>query len=386
MTVKNSHLGIARRANVLASNPGMIYLDDFRDPTTAKKLTSAIKAITTQPWNIMEVCGGQTHSIIKYGIDQLLPDHINLIHGPGCPVCVTPLAYIDKALAIAAQTEVIFCSFGDMLRVPGSHHDLLSMKAQGADIRIVYTPMDALTIAREHPHKQVVFFGVGFETTAPTTALTAYQAKLQKLSNFSLLICHVRVPPVMKALLNSPHNQVQGFLGAGHVCSIMGYHEYLPLSSQYKIPIVITGFEPVDILHGLYLCIKQLEEHRYQVDNEYRRVVKEQGNQPAQQLMNQVFDVVDRSWRGLGEIADSGLALNVAYDDWNAEQRFSVSAINTQEPLACRSGEVLQGLIKPIQCPEFGLSCTPEHPLGATMVSSEGACAAYYRYRRHQHV
>ncbi len=359
------------------------YLDEFRDPATVKKITAAIKAITTQPWAIMEVCGGQTHSIIKYGIDQMLPEAIKLIHGPGCPVCVTPLAYIDKALAIAAQPNVIFCSFGDMLRVPGSHHDLLSLKAQGADIRIVYTPLDALAIAQAHPDKQVVFFGVGFETTAPTTALAAYQAKQQRLTNFSLLICHVRVPPVMQALLTSPDNQVQGFLGAGHVCSIMGYHEYLPLSAQYKIPIVITGFEPVDILHGLYLCIKQLEQHRYQVENEYSRVVKESGNQPAQQLMSQVFDVVDRSWRGLGEIADSGLALKSDYADWNAEQRFSVDSINTLEPLACRSGEVLQGLIKPAQCAEFGASCTPEHPLGATMVSSEGACAAYYRYRRH---
>ncbi|HEY8157274.1 MAG TPA: hydrogenase formation protein HypD [Methylobacter sp.] len=363
----------------------MNYLDEFRDPATAKKIAAAIKAVTTQPWNIMEVCGGQTHSIIKYGIDQLLPDQISLIHGPGCPVCVTPLAYIDKALAIASQPNVIFCSFGDMLRVPGSHHDLLSLKAQGADIRIVYSPMDALNIAKLNPGKQVVFFGVGFETTAPTTALAAYQAKQQQLDNFSLLICHVRVPPVMQALLDSPDNQVQGFLGAGHVCSIMGYHEYLPLSAHYKIPIVITGFEPVDILHGLYLCIKQLEEHRCQVENEYSRVVKEQGNQAAQQLINQVFDVVDRSWRGLGEIADSGLALKVEYDDWNAEQRFAVAAINTQEPAACRSGEVLQGLLKPAQCAEFGKTCTPEHPLGATMVSSEGACAAYYRYRRHQH-
>ncbi|MFA6163216.1 MAG: hydrogenase formation protein HypD [Methylobacter sp.] len=362
----------------------MKYLDEYRNPETVKKLTTAIKAITTQPWHIMEVCGGQTHSIIKYGIDQLLPDEINLIHGPGCPVCVTPLAYIDKALAIAAQPGVIFCSFGDMLRVPGSHYDLLSLKAQGADIRIVYSPMDALNLAMTNPDKQVVFFGVGFETTAPTTALAAYQAKQLGLKNFSLLICHVRVPPVMQALLNSPNNQVQGFLGAGHVCSVMGYHEYSPLCAQYKIPIVITGFEPVDILHGLYLCIKQLEEKRYQVENEYSRVVSEQGNQPAQQLMQKVLTIVDRNWRGLGEIAASGLALNAEYDPWNAEQRFAVTAINTQEPVSCRSGEVLQGLIKPAQCPEFGTTCTPEHPLGATMVSSEGACAAYYRYRRYQ--
>jgi hydrogenase expression/formation protein HypD len=362
------------------------YLAEYRDPATAKKLVSAIASITTQRWNIMEVCGGQTHSIIKYGIDQLLPDALNLIHGPGCPVCVTPLEYIDKALAIAQLPEVIFCSFGDMLRVPGSQHDLLSLKAQGADIRIVYSPLDSLTIAQQHPDKQVVFFGVGFETTAPATALLAYQAKQLDLKNLSLLVCHVRVPPVMEALLNSPNNQVQGFLGAGHVCSIMGYHEYLPLSAQFQIPIVITGFEPVDILQGIYLCIKQLEDGRFEVENEYSRVVKEQGNLPAQQLMQSVFDIVDRPWRGLGNIAASGLALTSEYSDWNAEQRFSVADINTQESSDCHSGEVLQGLIKPAQCPEFGSRCTPEHPLGATMVSSEGACAAYFRYRRYQHV
>jgi len=364
----------------------MKHLSEYRNPATVKKLTQAIAEVTTQPWQIMEVCGGQTHSIIKHGIDQLLPEKITLIHGPGCPVCVTPLSFIDKALAIAAQPEVIFCSFGDMLRVPGSHQDLLALKAQGADIRVVYSPLDALEIARQHPDRQVVFFGVGFETTAPTTALTAYQAKQAQLKNFSLLSCHVRVPPVMQALLGSPSNQVQGFLGAGHVCSIMGYHEYMPISTQYRIPIVVTGFEPVDILHGLYLCIKQLEEGRYAVENQYSRVVKEQGNQSAQALMQQVFTVVDRSWRGLGEIPSSGLALTSEYSQWDAEQRFAVTAIDTQEPAACRSGEVLQGLLKPSQCAEFGKSCTPEHPLGATMVSSEGACAAYYRYRRNQNV
>ena len=363
----------------------MNYTQAFRNPQLAQHWVSAIKLLTTQRWRIMEVCGGQTHSIIKYGIDQLLADEIELIHGPGCPVCVTPLAYIDKALAIAAQPNVIFCSFGDMLRVPGSQHDLLSLKAQGADIRIVYSPLDALTIAEQSPDKEVVFFGVGFETTAPTTALAAYQAKLRQLKNFSLLICHVRVPPVMQALLATPNHRVQGFLGAGHVCSIMGFHEYLPICEQYQIPIVVTGFEPVDILQGLYFCVKQLEEKRFLVENQYARVVKEEGNLPAQALMQKVFDVVNRNWRGLGEIPESGLALNSDYDDWNAEQRFSVSTINTQEPAACRSGEVLQGLIKPAQCPEFGTTCTPEHPFGATMVSSEGACAAYYRYRQYTH-
>jgi hydrogenase expression/formation protein HypD len=357
----------------------------FRDPAAAKQLSAAIAAITTRPWNIMEVCGGQTHSIIKYGIDQLLPEGVNLIHGPGCPVCVTPLEYIDKALAIAALPNVILCSFGDMLRVPGSRQDLLGLKAAGADVRIVYSPTDALEIARKHPDKEVVFFGVGFETTAPTIGLAAYQAKQSQLNNFSLLVCHVRVPPVIEALLDAPGNRVQGFLGAGHVCTIMGCGEYVPLAERYRVPIVITGFEPVDVLHGLYECIKQLEEGRFEVENAYRRVVREHGNPAAQQLMRQVFDVVDRNWRGLGMIRKGGLALNENYRDFDAERRFSVAAIATEEPIACRSGDVLKGSLKPSQCPEFGVRCTPEKPLGATMVSSEGACAAYYRYRRLQH-
>jgi len=359
------------------------FVDEYRDPKTVKKILQAIESITTQSWRIMEVCGGQTHSIIKHGLDQLLPDQIELIHGPGCPVCVTPLQYIDKALAIAQQPSVIFCSFGDMLRVPGSEHDLLSLKALGADIRIVYSPLDALKLAQQNPDNKVVFFGVGFETTAPTVALAIHQAKLLQLDNFSVLACHVRVPPVMKALLGSKDNTVQGFLGAGHVCTIMGYHEYLPLAERFKIPIVITGFEPVDILQGIYLCIKQLEQGRVTVENQYSRVVKQQGNQPAQQLLQQVFTIVDQQWRGLGEIPQSGLAISEDYADWNAENQFSVTTINTQEPTECRSGDVLKGLLKPEGCAEFGKSCTPEHPLGATMVSSEGACAAYYRYRSH---
>jgi hydrogenase expression/formation protein HypD len=360
----------------------MIAAQAFRDPALAKKILSAIANITTQSWTLMEVCGGQTHSIIKYGIDQLLPENIRLIHGPGCPVCVTPLEYIDKALAIAAQPDIIFCSFGDMLRVPGSQLDLLALKAQGADIRIVYSPLDAIKIAAQNPQRQVVFFAVGFETTAPLTALTAIQAKKLNLNNFSLLVCHVLVPPVMRALLNSPQNQVQGFLAAGHVCAIMGISEYLPITERYQIPIVVTGFEPVDILQGIYQCVQQLESGRFQVENAYSRAVRDSGNPAAQQAMQQVFITIDRSWRGLGEISQSGLALSPEFAPWNAEHRFDVETIKTQEPKACRSGEVLQGLLKPAQCAEFDTSCTPEHPLGATMVSTEGACAAYYRYRR----
>jgi hydrogenase expression/formation protein HypD len=360
----------------------MIASQAFRDPALAKKILSAIANITTQPWTLMEVCGGQTHSIIKHGIDQLLPEQIRLIHGPGCPVCVTPLEYIDKALAIAAQPNIIFCSFGDMLRVPGSQLDLLALKAQGADIRIVYSPLDAIKIAQQNPEREVIFFAVGFETTAPLTALTATQAKQLGLTNFSLLACHVLVPPVMRTLLESPHNQVQGFLAAGHVCAIMGISEYLPIAQHYQIPIVVTGFEPVDILQGIYQCIQQLESGRFEVENAYSRVVRDGGNPAAQQAMQQVFVTVNRSWRGLGEIPQSGLTLSPEFDGWNAEKRFNVATIKTEEPKACRSGEVLQGLIKPAQCPEFGTTCTPEHPLGATMVSTEGACAAYYRYRR----
>jgi hydrogenase expression/formation protein HypD len=354
----------------------------FRDPVVAKQLVATIQHISTQEWAIMEVCGGQTHSIIQYGIDQLLPDNIRLIHGPGCPVCVTPLEYIDKALAIANVPNIIFCSFGDMLRVPSSHQDLLSSKAQGADIRIVYSPLDVLKIAQDNPNREVVFFAVGFETTAPTTALAAQQAKQLGLKNFSLLTCHVCVPPVMQALLASPNCQVQGFLAAGHVCAIMGYGQYHPIAERYRVPIVVTGFEPVDILQGIYQCVQQLEAGRFEVENAYSRVVREQGNPVAQYAMQQVFITVDRNWRGLGNIPQSGLMLAPEFADWNAELKFNVQAVNTQEPVACRSGEVLQGLIKPAQCPEFATTCTPEHPLGATMVSTEGACAAYYRYRR----
>ncbi|NOQ63937.1 MAG: hydrogenase formation protein HypD [Methyloprofundus sp.] len=362
----------------------MKFVDEFRDPQRVKQWVQAIQEITTQPWTIMEVCGGQTHSIIKHGLDQLLPESINLIHGPGCPVCVTPIAYIDKALSIAQEEDVILCSFGDMLRVPGSQDDLLSLKSLGADIRIVYSPLDALVLAEQNPDKKIVFFAVGFETTAPTCAMAVYQAKQRGLTNFYMLACHVRVPPVMQALLDAPDNTVQGFLGAGHVCSIMGYHEYPPISAQYQIPIVVTGFEPVDILQGLFLCIQQLERGEASVENQYKRVVTEQGNLPAQQLMKEVYQVLDRQWRGLGNIAQSGFALSDEYAAWNAEMHFSVADIQSNESRECRSGEILKGLIKPAQCPAFNTRCTPEHPLGATMVSSEGACAAYYHYRRYQ--
>ena len=355
----------------------------FRDPTIAKKLVAEIQANCTQHWNIMEVCGGQTHSIIQHGIDQLLPC-IRLIHGPGCPVCVTPLSYMDKALAIAQLPNIIFCSFGDMLRVPSSHLDLLSAKAQGADIRIVYSPLDALKIAQDHPNREVVFFAVGFETTAPTTALAALQAKKLDLKNFTLLTCHVCVPPIMRALLDSENCQVQGFLAAGHVCSVMGYHQYHAIAENYQVPIVVTGFEPVDVLQGILYCVKQLESGRSQVENAYSRIVREQGNPAAQHAMQQVFIEVNQNWRGLGEIPNSGLNLAPEFNQWNAELKFNVQHLNTEEPKACRSGDVLQGLITPHQCPEFGTTCTPEHPLGATMVSSEGACAAYYRYRRNK--
>jgi hydrogenase expression/formation protein HypD len=359
----------------------MKYLAEFRDPETAHKLAEAIGKMATRPWTLMEVCGGQTHSIMKHGIDRLLPDSIELIHGPGCPVCVTPLEYIDKAIAIAENPKAILCTFGDMLRVPGSGRDLLSVKASGGDVRALYSPLDALRIARNHPERQVVFFSVGFETTAPATAMAAFQAKLAGLPNFSLLVCHVRVPPAMEAILGAPDNRVQGFLAAGHVCTVMGHTEYEPIATAYQVPIVVTGFEPVDILGGIHRCVRQLEEGRFEVANEYGRAVRREGNVPARELMSRVFRVVDRSWRGLGLIRESGLGLSEEYAGLDAERRFEVHTLSVPEPAECRSGQVLQGALKPDRCPAFGTRCTPEHPLGATMVSSEGACAAYYRYR-----
>ena len=360
----------------------MKYVDEYRDRAAAQHYSQAIKKITTRPWAIMEVCGGQTHTIVKYGVDELLPKQITLLHGPGCPVCVTPLELIAKATQIAARPEVIFCSFGDMLRVPGSGSDLFSVKARGGDVRIVYSPIDALQIAKENPEKQVVFFAVGFETTAPANAMAVYQARAQNLENFSVLVSHVLVPPAVEAILSAPDNRTQGFLAAGHVCTVMGYEEYVPLAQKYRVPIVVTGFEPLDILQGIFMCVRQLEEGRAVVENQYLRSVRRQGNLPAQELVAKVFRVVPRKWRGVGEIPQSGLGLQDEYAAYDAESRFGVAAYSIQEDPECISGLVLRGVKKPHECSAFGGRCTPEHPLGATMVSNEGACAAYYRYRR----
>jgi hydrogenase expression/formation protein HypD len=330
----------------------------------------------------MEVCGGQTHAIVKFGIDELLPKQIELIHGPGCPVCVTPLELIDQALEIAARPEVIFTSFGDMLRVPGSTTDLLAVKAKGGDVRIVYSPLDAVKLAAENPSREVVFFGVGFETTAPATAMAVYQAAQKGLRNFSLLISHVLVPPAIEALMSSPNCRVQGFLAAGHVCAVMGYEEYFPLAAKYHVPIVVTGFEPLDILQGVLMTVQQLESGRAEVENQYARAVSRAGNQPAQNLIKTVFKVVPRKWRGIGEIPQSGLGLGAAYAQFDAARKFKVTDHRVEEPAECIAGLILQGLKKPRECSAFGTRCTPEHPFGATMVSGEGACAAYYRYRR----
>jgi hydrogenase expression/formation protein HypD len=360
----------------------MKYLTEFRDGALARKLADEIRAITTRPWAIMEVCGGQTHSIMRNGIDQLLPEGIELIHGPGCPVCVTPLELIDKALAIAARPEVIFTSFGDMLRVPGSEKDLFRIKSEGGDVRIVYSPLDAVALARQHPDKQVVFFGIGFETTAPANAMAVHMAKREQLPNFSMLVSHVLVPPAIDAIMRAPSNRVQAFLAAGHVNSVMGFWQYPTLASTHQVPIVITGFEPLDVLEGIRRTIVHLERGEYVVDNAYERVVTFDGNRAAQDLLEQVFEVTDRTWRGIGTIPKSGWRLSEAYRDYDAEYRFDVTGVRTQESALCRAGEVLQGAIKPSECGAFGKECTPRSPLGATMVSSEGACAAYYNYGR----
>jgi hydrogenase expression/formation protein HypD len=359
------------------------FLDEYRDADLTRKLLADIQKTITRPWTLMEVCGGQTHSIIKSGLDRMLPAEINLIHGPGCPVCVTPLELVDKAIALASRPEVIFTSYGDMLRVPGSSRDLFAVKAAGGDVRIVYSPLDALQIARDNPEKTVVFFAIGFETTAPANAMAVIQARAQDLKNFVVLVSHVTVPAAISALMQSPDVKVDGFLAAGHVCTVMGYWEYEPLAERYKIPIVVTGFEPVDLLHGILDCVRALEAGRYPVLNAYARYVSREGNRPAQAVISRVFETCDRAWRGIGVIPMSGYRLKPEYRSLDAEQRFpEVQAIETKESPLCISGLVLQGIKKPLECPAFGKQCTPQTPLGATMVSSEGACAAYYRYGR----
>ena len=359
----------------------MKYLDEYRDAELVHKGLEEIGRTVTRPWSLMEICGGQTHSIMRHGLDELLPEGIELIHGPGCPVCVTPLELIDKAIAIASRPDVIFTSFGDMLRVPGSDEDLFRTRADGGDVRVVYSPLDAVKLAQQHPDKQVVFFGIGFETTAPANAMSVWQAKQLGVKNYSMLVSHVRVPPAMRAILSSPYNQVQAFLAAGHVCAVMGYWEYPPIAEEFKVPIVVTGFEPVDLVEGILKAVQQLEANRHEVENAYGRAVTKEGNKPAQDLINKVFLECDRKWRGIGTIPLSGWRLRDEYAEFDAEKRFAVENINTKESPLCISGLVLQGRKKPNECPAFGKECTPEHPLGATMVSSEGACAAYYRYR-----
>ncbi len=364
------------------SNPGMKYIDEFRNPEIVKKLVRDIHETVTRPWVIMEICGGQTHSILKNGIDQLLPKEIELVHGPGCPVCVTPLEMIDQAIAIAGRPDVIFTSFGDMLRVPGTDKDLFKVRSEGGDVRMVYSPLEALKIARENPDKEVVFFAVGFETTAPGNAMAVHQAASEGLTNFSELVSHVLVPPAMRALLESPDNRVQGYLAAGHVCTVMGLKEYEPIAERYRVPIVATGFEAVDILKGILATVKQLEHGEHFVENQYGRAVSWEGNPAAQKIMFEVYEICDRKWRGIGTIPASGMCLKEKYAAFNAALKFDVSGIRTEEPAICISGEILQGLKKPNECPAFGKECTPQHPLGATMVSSEGACAAYWKYHQ----
>jgi hydrogenase expression/formation protein HypD len=359
------------------------YVDEYRNHKVAKKVVDEIRRIQTRPWVIMEVCGGQTHSIVKHGLDYLLPEGIELVHGPGCPVCVTSLEMIDKAHAIARHPDVIFCSFGDMLRVPGSQADLFTLKSQGADVRVVYSPLDCLKIARANPEKKIVFFAIGFETTAPANAMLVWRAKNEGLKNVSILVSHVLVPPSIAAILQSPQNRVQAFLGPGHVCAIMGYREYEPLVARYKVPIVITGFEPLDLLEGTLYTVRQLESGRADLENQYVRAVNREGNKPAQKLIWQVFDICDRKWRGVGSIPKSGYKLRYEFRDHDAERLFEVEEIDTKESQLCISGQILRGIKKPHDCPAFGKECTPQQPLGATMVSAEGACAAYYAYGRH---
>jgi len=360
----------------------MKFVDEYRGEREARHFVEAIRRVVTRPHTVMEVCGGQTHTIVKTGIDRMLPDEVSVVHGPGCPVCVTPLELIDRAIEIAGRPGAILTSFGDMLRVPGSRTDLLATKARGGDVRMVYSPLDAVKLARAHPERQVVFFAVGFETTAPANAMAVHHARQLGVDNFSILCSHVLVPPAMRAILDSPHNRVEGFLAAGHVCTIMGTTEYEPIAEQYRIPIIVTGFEPLDLLQGLYLTLKALEEGRWGVENQYARAVRSEGNREAQRLLNEVFEVCDRPWRGIGPIPRSGLKLAPAYREFDAELRFDLSHVAADESPLCIAGEILQGLKKPCDCSQFGSGCTPESPLGAPMVSSEGACAAYFRYGR----
>jgi hydrogenase expression/formation protein HypD len=361
----------------------MKFLDEYRDTEAARKLSAAIARTVTRPWTIMEVCGGQTHTIVKYGIDEILPAGVELVHGPGCPVCVTSLEVIDRAHAIASRPDVTFCSFGDMLRVPGSRGDLLQLKSHGSDIRVVYSPLDAVHLAAANPRRRVVFFAIGFETTAPPNAMAVWMAWRRKLSNFSVLVSHVLVPPAMTAILEAPNNRVQGFLGPGHVCTVMGSTEYEPIAGRYHVPIVITGFEPLDLLEGILRAVRQLEAGQAEVENQYSRAVRPEGNPQSRKLVEGMFEVCDRKWRGIGLIPQSGYRLRPEFRDHDAERLFEVEDIRTQESSECISGQVLRGLKKPHQCPAFGKQCTPQTPLGATMVSAEGACAAYYAYGRH---
>jgi hydrogenase expression/formation protein HypD len=360
----------------------MKYLDEYRDPAKVKSLLREIETIVAQHWVIMEICGGQTHAFLHHGLDAMLPPKIELVHGPGCPVCVTPLEQIDRAIAIASRPDVIFTSYGDMLRVPGSTKDLFSVRAQGRDVRVIYSPLEAVQIAEANPDVQVVFFAIGFETTAPANAMTVLQAKNKDIKNFSVLVSHVRVPPAMEAILSSRSNRVQAFLAAGHVCAVMGFHEYPLIAEKYHVPIIVTGFEPIDLLNGLLAAIKQLEAGHAEAENQYPRAVKFEGNESAQRAIRSVFESVDRKWRGIGVIPQSGWGLRPEFAEFDAEKRFEVENIFTQESPLCIAGEILQGIKKPLQCMAFGKDCMPQTPLGAPMVSAEGACAAYYKYHR----
>jgi hydrogenase expression/formation protein HypD len=358
------------------------YVEDFRDPARLRRAAEELCRATTRPWTVMEICGGQTHTIARWALEDLLPEPLTIIHGPGCPVCVTPLEVIEAARTLALLSGTILCSFGDMLRVPGARGDLLSARAHGADVRVVLSPLDAVRLAEATPDRQVIFFGVGFETTAPATAMAAEHARRLDLDNFSLLAAHVRVPPAMEMLLASPSCRVQGFLAAGHVCAVAGTFEYPAIAARFRVPIVVTGFEPLDILHGLSMLVRQLEEGRCVVENQYARSVREEGNVAARAMVEAVFELADRPFRGLGIVPRGGLRLREAYARWDAERRFDLAMKPIEEPGRCRAAEVLQGLLAPTDCPEFGRRCTPESPLGAPMVSTEGACAAYFRYRR----